>query len=276
MISASIRPFPLSPLPNNRMNTPPRDVKILFLGQCLQSGYDGVPASATYPTLARAALSTRFPQLNFIFEIRVLNHPKGLKALVRYRLAEFKPDIVVINVLASFTATHWGASIFYEIAPEIMVAARSFLSRIDAKIRREPTFEKLANKLRPQVMHPPLQVDEYEQFLEDGINQCRRTNSCRVALLGPGGFNEDDTKNDFKLQSPKLWSTVNQMVLNLGKRLDVPVINAQEALHEYSGEVFLRNDHRFSQYGQVVVAREVETVLAAQVAALLHDEATST
>ena len=254
------------------MNTRQRDVKILFLGQCLQSGYDGVPPSATYPTLARAALSTRFPQLNFIFEVRVLNHPKGLKALVRYRVAEFKPDIVVINVLASFLATHWGASIFYEIAPEIMVAARSFLARIDAKIRSEPTFEKFANKLRPQVVHPPLQLDEYERLLEGGINQCRRTNGCRVALLGPGRFNEDDTKNDFKLQSPKLWSSVNEMVLKLGGRLDVPVINAQEALHECRDEAFLRNDHRFSQYGQVVVAREVEAVLAAQVTALLHDD----
>lgn len=256
------------------MNTLQRDVKILFLGQCLQSGYDGVPASATYPNLAHAALSTRFPQLNFIFEIRLLVHPKGLKALLKYRLATFKPDIVVITALATFTATHWGASILYEIAPEIVVAARSFLERLDAKFRRGPTFGKLLDKtqgLRPKVLHPPLQLDEYEHLLEDGINQCRRTSSCRLALMGPGGFNED-TKNDFKLQSPRLWSSVNQMALSLGKRLDVPVINAQEALDEYSGEVFLRNDHRFSQFGQVVVAREVEAVLAAHVAALLHVE----
>jgi hypothetical protein len=255
-----------------------RNVRVLFLGQCLQSGYDGVPASATYTHLARAALSTRFAELDFIFETRMVFHPKGLKALLRYRLATFRPDIVVITALATYTATSWRTGILYEMAPEIVVTARSFIERLDAKLKSGPTFGKLLDKtlgrtygLRPHVVHPPLQLDEYERLLEDGITQCRRS-SHRVALLGPGGFNED-TKNDFELQSPELWSTVNQMVLGLGKRLNVPVINAQEALHEHSGEVYLRNDHKFSQYGQVVIAREVEAVLAVEVATLLHHEA---
>ena len=253
-------------------------IKILFLGQCLQSGYDDVPASATYTHLARAALSTRFPELNFIFETRMVFHPKGLKALLRYRLATFRPDIVVITALATYAATQWRTGILYEMAPELVVTARSFIEKLDAKLSSGPTFGKLLDKtlgrtygLRPHVVHPPLQLDEYERLLEDGIHQCRRR-PCRVALLGPGGFNED-TKNDFELQSPQLWSSVNQMVLGLGKRLDVPVINAQEALHEHSGEVYLRNDHKFSRYGQAVIAREVEAVLAAEVAALLHHEA---
>lgn len=255
-----------------------RNVKILFLGQCLQSGYDGVPAAATYTSLARAALSARFPALNFSLDLRMLFHPKGLRALLRYRLATFRPDIVVITALATYTATHCRTGILYEIAPEIVVTARSFIERLDARLSSGPTFGKLLDMtlgktygLRPHVVHPPLQLDEYERLLEDGINQCRRR-SCRVALLGPGGFNED-TKNDFELQSPGLWSNVNQMVLGLGKRLEVPVINAQDALHEHSGEVFLRDDHKFSQRGQVVIAREVEAVLAAEVAALLHHEA---
>ena len=109
-------------------------------------------------------------------------------------------------------------------------------------------------------------------MLADGIRQCRRRPSRRVVLLGPGGFNED-TEMNFALQSPELWSAVNQMVIGLGQRLFVPVVNAQEALHEHSGEVYLANDHKFSLYGQTVVAREVEAVLADQVVALLtnHD-----
>jgi hypothetical protein len=256
------------------MNTRRRNVKILFLGQCLQTGYEGVPSSATYPALAHLALATRFPELNFIFDLRVLTHAKGLKSLLRYRLAAFKPDIAVINAIATMAATHWRSSLLYEIAPEIMVTARSFLEKLDREIGRGATFGKLLERtkgLRPQVLHPPLQLDEYERLLEDGINQCR-TNSCRAVLMGPGGFNED-TKKKFKLQSPKLFASVNQMVLGLGKRLDVPVINAQEALYEYSGEVFLRDEHRFSVFGQEVVAREVEAVLTAQVAALLHNDA---
>jgi hypothetical protein len=248
-------------------------MKMLFLGQCLQLGYEGVPPPATYPHLAHAALSTRFPDLNFIFDVRLLGHPTGLKALLRYRLAAFKPDVVVISTLAAFAATEWRSGILYAIAPEIALRARLFLQNLDAKFRRGPLFAKLLDQtqgLRPEITHPPLQIDEYERLLEDGINQCRQTSACRVVLMGPGGFNED-TRNDFRLQSPELWSSVNQMVLRLGERLDVPVINAQEALHEYGGEVYLPDDHRFSLYGQAVVAREVEAVLAAQVALLLHD-----
>lgn len=255
-----------------------RKIKILFLGQCLQSGYEGVPMPATYTSLARAALSTRFPELDFNFELQMLFHPKGIRALLRYRLAAFKPDIVVITALATFTATQWRTGILYEIAPEIVVTARSFVQRLDARFRSGVAFGQLLNKtldktlsLRPHVVHPPLELDEYDRLLEDGINQCRRTKSRRVVLMGPGGFNED-TKMDFALQSPKLWSSVNQMVLRLGKRLDVPVINAQEALHEHSAEVYLPNDHKFSLRGQGVVAREVEAVLADQVIGLLHND----
>jgi hypothetical protein len=258
------------------MATSRRKIRVLFLGQCLQSGYEGVPLPATYTSLARAALSTRFPELDFHFELRMLFHPKGLKALLRYRLAAFRPDIVVITALATFTATQWRTGILYEIAPEIVVTARSFVQRLDARFRSGLAFRHLLNKtldktlsLRPHVVHPPLKLDEYERLLEDGVNYCRRTRSRRVVLMGPGGFNED-TRMEFALQSPKLWSSVNQMVLSLGKRLNVPVINAQEALHEYSGEMYLPNEHKFSLQGQGVVAREVEAVLTDQVIGLLH------
>jgi hypothetical protein len=196
--------------------------------------------------------------------------------LLRYRLAAFKPDIVVITALATGTATHWRTGLLYEIAPEIVITARSFMQKLDARFRSGLAFSQLLNKtldktlsLRPHVVHQPLKLDEYERLLEDRINQCRRTKSRRVVLMGPGGFNED-TKMDLALQSPKLWSSVNQMVLSLGKRLDVPVINAQEALHEHSGEVYLPNEHKFSLRGQGVVARELEAVLADQVIGLLH------
>lgn len=255
------------------MATSKRKIKILFLGQCLQFKYEGVPLPATYPSLARAALRTRFPELDFNLDLRMLFHPKGLKA-PQIPAAAFKPDIVVISALATITATQMRTGLLYEIAPEIVVMARSFLQRLDARFGSGLAFGQLLDKatlpLRPHVVHPPLKLDEYERLLEDGINQCRRTKSRRVVLMGPGGFNED-TKMDLALQSPKLWSSVNQMVLSLGKRLDVPVINAQEALHEYSGEMYLPNEYKFSLRGQGVVAREVEAVLADQVIGLLHN-----
>ena len=260
------------------MSIPRRKIKLLFLGQCLQSGYEGVPMAATYPSLAQAALSARFPELNFILQHGMVFHPKGIKALLRYRLATFKPDIVVLTALATFTATKWQTGLIYELAPEVVDTARSFMQTIDAKLRSGTKFGKLLDKtlvqthaLRPRTVHPPLQLDEYERLLEEGIKQCRQKKSRRVVLLGPGGFNED-TEMDFALQSPELWASVNEMVISLGRRLKVPVINAQEALHEYSGEVYLPNEHKFSLFGQGVVSREVEAVLADQVVALLSNQ----
>lgn len=259
------------------MSLPRKSIKVLFVGQCLQFGYDDVRPCETYPALSRTTLSARYPQISFVFETKMLFHPKGLKAMLRYRLPTFRPDIVVITALATYAATQWRTGILYELAPELVVTARSFIEKLDAKLRRGPTFGALLNRtldgtyaLRPHVVHPPLRLDEYEQLLEDGINQCRR-GTRRVVLMGPGGFNEYN-KNDFEFQSPKLWSEVNQMVHGLGQRMNVPVINTQDALHEHDGDVFLREDHKFSRKGQAVVAREVEAVLATEVAGFLHDE----
>jgi hypothetical protein len=65
------------------------------------------------------------------------------------------------------------------------------------------------------------------------------------------------------------------MILRVGKRTGAGVINAQEALAEHDGEVFLPGNHRFSTYGHEVVAREVEAVLASQVMMLRSEVAYS-
>ena len=255
------------------MSDPRKNIKILFLGQCLQNGYEGIPPSATFPHLVRPMLQTRFPNLTFQLDLQTLHHPQGLKPLLRYRLSHFKPDIALITALALFTATRWRTSLLYEIAPELSLVARSFARKIGGRIRKTGTLGKALKKaddLHPSVSHPPITLDEYERLIVDGIEFCRRTSACRVVLIGPGGFNED-TKDNYELQSPELWSSVNRMIRQIGGRLNVPVINVQEALGEYGGEVFLPHNHRFSQYGQEVVAREVESVLSAQVTTLISN-----
>jgi hypothetical protein len=259
------------------MSGPGRKIKVLFVGQCLQFGYEDVRLRETYPTLAHAALSARYPEVKFIFESKMVFHPKGLRAMLRYRLPIFRPDIVVITALATYAATQWRTGILYELAPELAVTARSFVDKLDAKLRRGPTFGNLLTRtvdgtfaLRPHVVHPPLGLDEYEQLLEDAVHQCRR-GSRRIVLMGPGGFNEYN-KNNLELQSPKLWSAVNEMVLGLARRMNLSAINSQDALHEHDCDVFLREDHKFSRKGQAIVAREVEAILATEVATLLHEE----
>jgi hypothetical protein len=114
---------------------------------------------------------------------------------------------------------------------------------------------------------PPIKLDEYERLLEEGVLYCRSKSTCQPILMGPGRFNVD-TIEDYAIHSPELWSTVNQMVLRLGERLGVPVINAQETLEDYSGEVFIANNHRWSHRGHRVVAVEVERVLSTEISAI--------
>jgi hypothetical protein len=249
-------------------------VKILFLGQCLQYGYQGVDPSSTFVALASRKLKARFPHLNVKLDLKHLNHPKGLKAILRHRLMLSAPDIVVISVPASFAILHWRVNLIYEIAPEVIDTTRSFLQKIDARIKGQyggQATEKLLNKL--SAVHPPLALAEYERLVEEGVEMCRAAGR-RPVIFGPGHFNEDSTEG-YPPSAPGLWSSVNAMVRRIGGKHGVPLINAAEALAEHGGEVFLPNNVRFSRYGHEVVARETESVLGSQIAALklrAHDD----
>ena len=110
----------------------------------------------------------------------------------------------------------------------------------------------------------PIAIEDYERLVERAVAECKQQSTCRIVLMGPGAFNED-TIEDYQLHSPELWSSVNDMVLRVGKRMDVAVINAQAALADHGGEVFIENNHRWSEYGHEIIAREVEQALASQV-----------
>lgn len=245
-----------------------RSVKILFLGQCLQYGYGRIGGHTTFPQLAASMLRYRFPNLSFKFDLKFLYHPLGLKPILKHRLLLAPPDIAIINLAAMFAATSWRVNRIYEMAPELVDTARSFLQKIDKTIHRIEHPSKASTVLdKAFAVRPPLPIDEYERIVQDALEQCPQNTSCRFVLMGPGRFNED-TAEDYPLHSPDLWSSVNQMVLRVGERLGLPVINAQEALEEHGGEVFVPENHRWSVYGHEVIAREVATVIAGQVTEL--------
>jgi len=242
-------------------------IKVLFLGQCIQFGYEGVSGLFAFPNLARGALEAQFPEISFRFNLRTLYHPKGLRTLLRRELLFFRPDITVISLPTAFAATSWRVNLITQLAPELTYTARSFLQKIDATLTRGRKLQSfVAHNLtwRPSVVHPPLELAEYEALIESSIGYCRDTGRSRLILMGPGRFNEDTTAV-LEKQSPELWSSVNQMILRVGDRLNIPTINAQDALDEHGYEVFLRHDHRFSHYGQEIVAREMAAVLASQI-----------
>ncbi len=242
-------------------------IKVLFLGQCLQYGYANVRKSATFAELAASMLRVRFPGLSFKFDFKYLYHPSGLKNILKHRLLRSRPDVALINLPALYAATAWRVNLVYEMAPELVDTARSFMQTIEAKIRgsNEPQQATMLDKAF--AIRRPISIDEYEGLVREAVEDCKRASSCRIVLMGPGRFNEDSVE-DYAVHSPELWSSVNQMVLRVGKSLDLAVINAQEALAEYGGEVFTPNNHRWSEYGHEVIAREVESALASHVAEL--------
>ena len=221
-------------------------------------------------------LKTRFPGLSFKYANKYLHHPTGLKPHLRRRLLLTKPDIVILSLPAIFASTPWRVSLLYQIAPEVIDTARSLRQKIEARLmemHRGSAPAKMAEikaALYPSVVHPPLSIAEYERLIEEGIAICRSMRSCRVVLVGPGRFNED-TVEKHPVNTPELWAAVNEMILRVGRRTGAGVINAQEALAEHDGEVFLPGNHRFSTYGHEVVAREVEAVLASQIMMLRHE-----
>lgn len=245
---------------------PCKKVRILFLGQCLQYGYEDVDETSTFVAVAATNLAARFPGLRVQLDRKHLYHPKGLRAILRHRLWLSKPDIVVISVVGTFAATPTRVNMLYEIAPEVVDTARSFLQKVEAKRSgrggvhaHTPLDEFIA-------WQPPIALDEYERLVREGVEMCQDA-PCQAVLLGPGRFNEDTTDTYAGL-SPDLWYRVNEMVRGLGRSMDVPAIDTLGALSQHGGEVFLRNNIRWSRIGHQVVAREVESVLASQIAAL--------
>jgi hypothetical protein len=242
-------------------------IKVLFLGQCLQYGYANVSKSSTFAVLAASMLRVRFPGLSFKFDFKYLYHPSGLKAILKHRMLLSRPDVALINLPAMYAATAWRVNLVYQMAPELVDTARSFMQKIEAKIRGSNQPQQTTMLDNAFATRRPISIGEYENLIQEALGDCKRASSCRFVLMGPGRFNED-TIEDYAVHSPELWSSVNQMVLRVGKRLDLAVINAQEALADYGGEVFTPNNHRWSEYGHEVIAREVESALASQVTEL--------
>jgi hypothetical protein len=244
-------------------------VRILFLGQCLQYGYQDVDEASTFVSLAAAGLSARYPGLRVELDRKHLYHPKGLRAILRHRLRFRRPDIVVISVVGTFAAAPTRVNMIYELAPEIVDTARSFLQKIEAKRGADVSPHTSLDGFI--AWHPPLGLEEYERLVREGVDLCK-ADGCRAVLLGPGRFNEDTTDNTPGL-TPDLWVRVNALVHRLARSADVPAVDVWSALSEHGGEVFLPNNIRWSRAGHRVVAGEVERVLAAEIAALYSPRA---
>ena len=157
-------------------------------------------------------------------------------------------------------------NLVYLMAPDLVFTAHAFVQQIARRIRSDSVLARLFAKrsaLLPSSILPPVTCEDYERVIEDAVDLCQRTSTCRMVLIGPGGFNEDAA--DTIGQSPDLCSSINEMILRVGERHGLPVINAFEVLAEEGGSVFLPRDYRWSAHGHHVVAREIESVLSSWV-----------
>jgi hypothetical protein len=242
-------------------------VRILSLGQCLIYGYDGVDHASTFVNHAVAKLATRFADHDITLVRKHLYHPNGLKAILRHRFLFSQPDIVVISVIASFAVQRVRVNLLYEMAPEIVDTARSFMRKIEARATGHNGAPKQQTAIdRFAAWHPPIALAEYERLVEEGVDICQ-SGGARVVLLGPGRFNED-IEADFSVprsEVPILFASVNEMVRRVSKRKGAQVVDAQGALCERGGEVFLPQNIRWSRLGHDLVARELENVLASEI-----------
>lgn len=242
-------------------------VRILFLGQCLIYGYDGVDQASTFVNHAVANLATRFADYDITLDRKHLYHPNGLKAILRHRFLFSQPDIVVISVVASFAVQRVRVNLLYEMAPEIVDTARSFMRKIEARVTGYKGAPKQQTPIdRFATWHPPIALAEYERLVEEGVDICQSAGA-RVVLLGPGRFNED-IEADFSVtlsEVPILFDSVNEMVGRVSKLKGAQVVDAQGALCQRGGEVFLPQNIRWSRQGHDLVARELENALASEI-----------
>jgi hypothetical protein len=251
-----------------KMNPPRKKIKILFLGQCIAQGY-GIGAANSYPQLVQQMLSTQFPTLRFELKFNPLLHPTGLKALLANCLPQ-QPDIIFISLPAIFAAIPFQVNSLYLIAPEIMQVAHSFALQIQARLRQDSTLAKLFSKrsvFQPIKRCAPVTCTEYKRLIEDAIRFCQQASTCRLILMGPGGFNEDNRTGE--LQSPVLGNEINRMILAVGQELGVTVVNAQDWMTSQGGKVFFPGDNRWNQIGHQIMAREIQSIVAKQVRQLL-------
>jgi hypothetical protein len=241
-----------------------QNLKVLFLGQCIQYGYEGVDKSATFVSQAAPHLKRQFPHVELRLDLKHLYHPRGLKAILKHRLLFSRPDIVVISVVAMFAATYTRVNMLYEIAPEVVDTARSFFQKLEAKGAGRKQVNASTSLDRFLSWHPPIALDEYKRLINEGIELCQAA-GCRVVLLGPGRFNEDAQMVGVTNPSPEIWTSVNEMVRNLSRAKGVAMVDCSGALSEHGGEVFLRENIRYSAFGHQVLAREVARVLASEI-----------
>jgi hypothetical protein len=242
-------------------------IKILFLGQCIAAGFS-VGESNAYPNITKAMLHTRFPNLDFEIDFKPLLHPSGLTALMKACLA-LKPHIIFLSLPAIFAATPFRVNSLYLLSPDVMNLARTFLRKIESTVRKDSKLAKLFEKksaIMPTMVRPALQVDDYERLIEEAVMFCQQSSDCKLVLMGPGGFNED-TRDRNEL-TPELFQVLNEKIINLGKRLGVAVVNANDAMAAQDGNVFLRDTQKWSAAGHQIMAQELTSVLATEISKL--------
>ena len=97
------------------------------------------------------------------------------------------------------------------------------------------------------------------------MRYCQESSKCRIVLLGPGGFNVDADLDC--LPAEDAYKAVNDMTIDIGRELNVAVINATEIMAAHDGTVYQPTTNVWSEDGHQIMAREIGSVIASEVRA---------
>lgn len=242
-------------------------IKTLFLGQCIANGV-GIRAEHSYPLLLQQRLRLRYPGVDFALTVQPFRHPQGLLPLLKV-LVRRSPDIVFISLPGMFASIRSNENLIAHHAPELIPVARAFLKKLEARCRQDSRFGRLLAtryKWTPMKTFAPLALSTYEQTVREAVLYVQQHSSSRIVLMGPGGFNEGS--RDGLQKSPEMAATLNQQFARLAAELRVAYINAHELMAEQNSDVYLVETHRWSEQGHALIAKEIESVIASELAKL--------
>lgn len=239
-------------------------IKILFLGQCIATGA-GVRIEHSYPMLIQQQLRLHYPGINFQIVVQPLRHPQGLAALLKTFLRE-QPDLLFLSLPGLFASLPSRVNLLYHQAPDVIPLARAFLQKLQERSKHDSLLRRLLgvrSKWIPWKIVPPLSLSAYEETVREALVYCQTHSACRVLVMGPGGFNE--YSEDGNQTSPELATALNQMLLRVTQEMKMAFINAHELMAEQTSDVYLTASHRWSEQGHAIVARAMESIIAAEI-----------
>jgi len=205
-------------------------VPIAFLGQCHTTGYEGVPAIATFPQVARRVIEAQRHEVSVDVRIEYVGHPADLPRAMETAAAD-GAKIVVVEIVGWLAVTGRRSADLsklpsrlrsaYARAQHLHEASRAMTDawkesgaiatvRADMATAAGPMRRLLRRLPRPT-------VEEYAAFARDGIRRMREHPGAVLVIQGPGAFNRDLDYRSLPPETLEIYRAVDAMARRLAE-----------------------------------------------------------